>query len=278
MGSLFGGTPKVKNVAKKYDSSTVSRPINDTLKSLRNLTPNTFSGGGLSSHLRNGVISINSSGARRSAVNNLSNTFGDLAGEYAGLRSQVRPGFSEFRSARLGENENVFARQRSNLRDDLARRRILGSSFGQDTLTRLAREEAQQADMIQAESFLQELDMTSQFLGQEFEARANQFNTILGEMNLQADLAAKLSGEATSFFRDIANLKSNLASTDSQVRANILGNRLASDTNIAGYNAQLSANEGSGLGELLGYGIGTIFGPAGSALGGKLGSLAEGAF
>src|SRR5438067_933572 len=88
-----------------------------------NYTPSGFTGGGLK--FSGGKLT--ESASLKSQVGGLQSTFGQQAGEIGKLASTVAPGFSNFRKAGLSDIENSRLSTTSNLRDNLAQRRILGS-------------------------------------------------------------------------------------------------------------------------------------------------------
>lgn len=180
---------------------------------LQNFKPVNFSGGGLSSTFDNGSVSIGSNASRRAAVRGVADTFGGQAGEIAALRPSVAPGFSDLRRSRLSEIENARTNAIGNLRENMARRRVLGSSFGQDALARAESEFGQQRDRVAAESFLQELEATNNLINQEYQARRGQFQTGLDELNLEADLASKLAATASQQLGANARMESQLTAS-----------------------------------------------------------------
>lgn len=156
------------------------------------------------------TIGLKSSALRSGLVGKIAATFPDQARLLAGLRASVAPGMSALRASRLAELENARRAATGDLRDNLARRRVLGSSFAQDSLTRSDLAFAQQKDAVEAESFLQELQLTQQLTQAEFEARRGEFHTALDELNLQADAATQLAAGATSQLGANARLKADL--------------------------------------------------------------------
>lgn len=194
---LFGGDDK------NVDMSSVNAPT-------QNFKPVNFNGGGLSSSFDNGSISIGANSARQGLVNNLAGQFKNQASEISALRPSVAPGFSDLRASRLQEIENARTNAIGNLRENMARRRVLGSSFGQDALARAELEAGQAKSKIQAETFLQELEATNNLINQEFEARRGQFQTGLDELNLEASLASKLASSATDQLGANARIESQL--------------------------------------------------------------------
>lgn len=155
--------------------------------------PPSINAGGLS-----GGTSLTASPERMGLVNNVAGLFGKQAGEFAALRDSVAPGISQLRATRLAEIEDARRSSVGNLRDNLARRRVLGSSFGNDAIARAEAEFGGARDRVAAESFLQELELTNNLINQQYEAARGEFNTGLNELNLQADIATKLAAGATA--------------------------------------------------------------------------------
>lgn len=157
----------------------------------------TFTAGGLSTDIGDsGRITVFSSGERRRRISELANIFGGTAEELSGIRELTRPGFSAFREAGLGQIENRRTAAVGNLRDNLARRRVLGSSFGQDTVARTEAEFAQEAGQFAAATTLQELDTFRALTERISEFQQNEVLTFLNEMNLQVDVARGLQAGA----------------------------------------------------------------------------------
>ena len=131
MGSLMEG-PDVSGTtdrqAKQQRRKGVKELEGTQNKIAKNLLPSQFTGGGLSSSFdpRTRSISVTASPERMGLVNSTASLFRDQAGLVAGLRAKVAPGMSDLRSARLAEIENARRSSVSNLRDNLARRRVLG--------------------------------------------------------------------------------------------------------------------------------------------------------
>lgn len=169
-------------------------------------TPPGINAGGLSGTAGN----ITSSADRQNLVTGVADQFGQQADVLGGLRASVAPGVSDLRAARLAEIDNARNASVSNLRDNMARRRVLGSSFGQDALARADLEFGQAREKTQADSFLQELELTNQIANQEFQARRSQFQTGLDELNLQADIATKLASSASAQLGANARLEAEL--------------------------------------------------------------------
>lgn len=183
----------------------------DATAPVKNFKPTMINAGGLSSSLdANGNLSLVSNADRQGLVRDLGGAFGSEAGFLEALRARVAPGFSDLRTSRLQEIEDARKNAIGNLRENMARRRVQGSSFGQDALTRAELEFGRAKEKTQAESLLQELDATNQLIQQEFTARRGQFETGLNELNLQADVATKLAAGATQQMGANARLEAEL--------------------------------------------------------------------
>ncbi len=256
MRSLFEG-PDIR-------TPTVDKSLGQLTKMANNpgLKPINLNAGGFSTNFsKGGRLTVGSSGQRQGLVNNLASTSLSQAGLLRGLRGQVTDAVSGLKATRLAEIDNARKASVSNLRDNLARRRILGSSFAEDALTRSELEFGQARDKVAAESFLQELDLKNELINQEFDARRTAFATRLDNLNLEADLAANLSSQAAQILSNNAQLKAQLLAQSAQL-----------NTNLSAQQAQLDAEASAGAGAFLGKIAGTVFGPAGSAIGEKIGS------
>lgn len=209
--------------AKKL-SEKDSSGSNSGSASLQNFKPTSFNAGGISTSFSGDTLNVTPSAERLGMVGGLQDTFSQLANELSGQRARVVPGMSELRAQRLGEIENARTAAIGNLRENLARRRVLGSSFGQDALTRAESEFGKQRDRVATESFLQEFDLTNQLIGQQFAAQRNKFQVGLDELNLEADVATKLSSGATNAMASNAQFLSALNAKEAAAKGQFVGN------------------------------------------------------
>lgn len=208
-------------------------------------------GGGLDINFRQkgAIFDITSTPERQGLVGGIRDVLSEQAGEVGDLREEVRPGFGRLTEARVGAIDRARRRSIGNLRENLARRRVLGSSFGQDALTRANREFAQEEERARAQSFLEELQLQNELLTQQFDLRRQSFQTALDELNLQADFATRLAGGG--------------ASAISQNQA---------------VQQQIQAEQRSQVGQFLGAGAGMVLGPGLEAIGSEVGNFVGGLF
>jgi hypothetical protein len=206
----------------------------------------TFGAGGLrGAQDPDGTFRVRADGDRQALVGGIASTFPEQAGLIRGLRGSVAPGFSALREARLGSLDSARRRTIGNLRDNLQRRRIGGSSFAGDAIARAEREFA--GDEVEAITFLQELELTNNLINQEFEVARGEFEAQLGELNLQAEIATKIAGQATAQLGANARLKAELAAKSAQGTGKFFGN-IAGDLTkgiTAGLNGGTGTSGGS---------------------------------
>lgn len=166
---------------------------------------------------------IHSTAERLGLVGKVASGFRDQAAKTAELLPRVAPGFSDFRTARLAEIENARRSSIGNLRENMQRRRVLGSSFGQDSLARAESEFGEAKGRASAESFLQELDLTNKLQQQLFNERRAEFETHLNNMNMEATIAGPLAAEATKQLGANARLNSEMAFQSSKGLGSLIG-------------------------------------------------------
>lgn len=212
-----------------YGASKLFGGGDSSSDSLKKFRPTGINAGGLSSSTdAMGNLVITPSAERLALVKGVSDAFGSQAGELSGLREKVTPGFSDLRAARLAEIENARQAAIGNLRENMARRRVQGSSFGQDALARAELEFGKAKETTAAESFLQELEANNQLLQQEYTARRGQFQTGLDDLNLQADVATKLASAATAQLGENARLEAKLSAQEQAGRGKFFGDQVIS--------------------------------------------------
>ena len=136
----------------------------------------------------------------------------DRAQKLGGLLEQVSPGFSQFRQAGLDRLAGSERRAIGDLRENLARRRVAGSSFASDAISRARAEFGQQRAEFEAETMLRELAETERLITartQELQAAAARE---LDQANFEVQAAA-------NFANGVNVVASNNAATLAQLQA-----------------------------------------------------------
>lgn len=211
----------------------------------------TINAGGLTSSFNTltNQFTVGSNARRQGLVSDRASLFGQQGREYGGLVGQVTPGFGRLTQARVQAVQNARRRSLGDLRENLARRRIGGSSFAADAVTRAEAEFAQQEAEVRAQSFLEELQLKSDLLDRQFTAARGEFETYLNELNLQTEVALKLSQGANA-----------VLSANEQFAAELMAREVASDNAFYGqvggaFTQETDFAANSGL-QLAGYALG----------------------
>lgn len=218
---------------------------------LQNVNPTGFSGGGLFGGFNKTTnqYSVGSDPTRQAAVSGVANTFGQQAQDIAGLRQQWAPGASQLLQTQLTNLQNNRTQALGDLRSNLAQRRVLGSSFAQNSLANADQTYQQQQQSVIAQTYMQELQAQQQLSQQQYAAARGQFQTGLDEMNLEAGVAQQLTSQATSALTSAAQTQAQL------------------DLQAQTTNANNTMKTLGGIGSLIGLGIGGGFGGLGGFFG-----------
>ena len=189
-------------------------------------TPPGFSGGGISSNFSGNSYNVSPSADRTAAVGGLSDTFANFGNETGALRSTVAPGFNQMLQSRLAQINDAGTAAIGNLQQNLSARRILGSSFGNDTVTRANLEIARQRDATIADNYLRSLDANNQLLQQQYGAYSKQYSTALDEMNLEAGIASNLTGQASTQLAANARAQAELDAKAQEAQGKFIGSMI----------------------------------------------------
>ncbi|MEK9751633.1 MAG: hypothetical protein VW338_00255 [Rhodospirillaceae bacterium] len=134
---------------------------------------------------------------RTGPANEAFNTrFPRMLDDFDSLRGQLAPGFGALTESRVGAVRDAGAAGISNLRGDLARRKILGSSFASDALSRAELEVGKAVGEAKAQSFLEELEATSKILAQEYSTIIQAMQVNLQELGVSSQSVAALNNLA----------------------------------------------------------------------------------
>lgn len=173
----------------------------------------------LGGHKRLGWF-VDSSSERKGLVNNIASQYANLGNQFGALAGQVTPGFGRLTEARVKAIRDARDKAVGDARSELARRRVLGSSFGSDVISRTQAQFAQDESAARAQSFLEELDASVSLLEKETTAHAQSFATQLDELNLQADTALALQNKSAQSLTENQGILQKLSYLKSQDASN----------------------------------------------------------
>jgi hypothetical protein len=210
---------------------------------------------------------LDQAGRFRESIPQFQELFGGYSDRYDDMLGMVTPGFGRLTDARVLAINNARERERSNLRSSLNKRRVLGSSFGDNALQRQAVGYAQEEERARAQSFLEELDLTQKLT-------SDQLKIDTANITATTDAAIKAfeaEAQANQVTIDEMNMFFQAASGMANTANQIAQQNAANAMQVAQMNAQGASGLGSALGNILGTVGGSVFGPIGSAIGGKIG-------
>lgn len=176
-----------------------------------------------------------------SNIGSLQSTFQSAAGAFQNLASTVAPGFSQFRTAGLRDIANTFMQQRSNLKESLAQRRVLGSSFANSQFNQLAADQAQTEADFEARSYLQELDASNTLIQEQYSTQAQSFSTAINQSNIETQVAANLTAQNNQIGAQIASANAELSAGTIAGNAQLVGTLIGGGARIGA--AFLSPNK-----------------------------------
>lgn len=209
----------------------------------------------------------------RTRLRGIGDSFGGLRENIARLKADVSPGFGRLTNARVTAVRDAAGAARSNLRESLAKRRVLGSSFAADAETRLNLQFAQEEEKVRAASFVEELSLSLGLEKEDAALLAEQVSTINAEAEalkltlnrefLEMGLTRDIALGITKLVEDVAALNANMMVADEAAKAQDLAS-LFGDTGAL-------ASLGSGItslgGALGGIGAGGGFAGVGAGSG-----------
>lgn len=227
-----------------------------------------FEGGGLSGQYIGDTFKLLATPERTAGIVSLQDALRSGAGQVAGLREQVKPGFGALTQSIRDSFAATRSRTIGSLRDQLARRRMLGSSFGADAISRAEVELGQQEGSALATAKLQELDADFQMLQQENQLRVTASEVAFNDMVAQGNLAAELGSQAKGIMANLASMQAQLFSQLAAQKVGIAGAASNVLTGTATQLAQGYQHQAEGIGKAIGAVTGGMdFGETGKAIG-----------
>lgn len=193
-----------------------------------------FSGGGLLGQVNSsGIGMITPNADRLNTVAGLTGAGQEAANTFGDLYNTVKPGFNDLLSARLNQFNDSARSAIGDLSQNLSARRILGSSFGQDTLTRARSEFSRQRDNIVADNFLKSLDAQQQLTKEKFNASIQAFQPKLNELNLESTLAQQLGSQGAQMLAQNYQFNAQQTTAANAAGLNSLGSLLGTGLGLA---------------------------------------------
>ncbi|MEE9158904.1 MAG: hypothetical protein V3U60_11020 [Gammaproteobacteria bacterium] len=166
-------------------------------KKLKRVQPAGFSGGGLTGEFNRetNTFDITRTSALTQGLQDLQTRLGERASAFRGLRGSSA--FDDLIGGRVRAIRDAGARTVGNLREELGRRRVAGSSFASREIASTEALFGREEERARAEGRLQQLGVEASLIDQEFQASVAAANVVVRQLNLEAGLAAQLSQSAS---------------------------------------------------------------------------------
>lgn len=212
----------------------------DTAAPLRKFRPAAFSTRGLSGQFdkKTNTFNLTPSTGLTDAQNQVQQAFGQRGQEFRNLIPGAKEGFASLTEAGVNRLGDKRRRAIGNLRENLSRRRVAGSSFAEDAASRAEAEFAREEEDFRAQTALQEIDATARLIDMSTQSEIQGFQTALDQLNFESQLGAQLSSQATSAMQRNAEMQS-------QILADFAGARGALVGTAIGAGVQLATGEGA---------------------------------
>lgn len=230
VGAVASGlVSRAINGGGRRSSRSPTQPVQD-------FRPSGFSSAGLNVTPNGNVVNLSRGGSVSQNLGNLSGAASTNLNELAALRSNLNSGFSQVNDAntgllaqRVGRIRDASRAALGNLRDNLARRRIAGSSFAADALSRAEAEFAREESLAEAENaqlrsqnVLAQVEAETNLINQEFQTRVGQFSAFIDQANFESGLGAQITSGVTSALQRSAETLSNLRAQEAAGRGAFL--------------------------------------------------------
>lgn len=209
IASLFGSDGN-QNTAQNSSSKLLSaqRPYQYPI-----VTPGyTFGGGAL----------VDRGNSYANANQNLNQLYGNQlgalnafsTGNLAPLSARLDPGYGQLTNAMVGAAQSKGQQAYGNLRDQLARRNVLGASFANNQLSQQGSQNLQDENLARAQAFQQEMQSRLGLNQQQMDVLAQQLanaNAQSAQVNAQAQQKLGELGIAAGFLKNVNQIGSPLS-------------------------------------------------------------------
>lgn len=194
---------------------------------------------------------INRSGETQGFMDRLLAGLGADEDSYRELLSQIRPGFGRLSEATQEQIRNQYAQRFGDLREQLGRRRVLGSSFANAEEERMNLERDQQMRLAMSQAMVEELKMTADVLKAQSDTRNQTLQTAFSQIQFEGNLGINMQNmvmnsmnENLQAQQDLIKLAAGVKMQGALGAANIQGNLANTVAGSFPQYAQLEQNEG----------------------------------
>ena len=156
----------------------------------------------------------------------VSNAYNTQANQLGALQPLVEPGYGRLTEAGIRAIQDARRATMGDLRQNLARRRVSGSSFAQNDINRTNAEFTKQQNEFASQAFTQELAAKQQLINDQATASANAYLQSIQQTNIDSQLATQLASGVTTVLSNNAQLIGDMSNRGSNTLLTGLGTGL----------------------------------------------------
>ena len=157
------------------------------------------------------------------SLSGISDAFMGASNQLGNLKPLVEPGFGRLTEAGVRAVRDARRASMGDLRENLRRRRVLGSRFGADDIARTNAEFAKKENEFRSQAFLQEMDMLKGLINDQSINAAKSFLSNLEQSNFETGIAAQMASGVTSVLSNNAQIIGGMSNRAGDAMLNTLG-------------------------------------------------------
>ncbi len=150
------------------------------------------------------------------SLEGISGAFKSQASELGALKPLVEPGFGRLTESGVRAIRDARRNSLGDLKQNLARRRVRGSSFGADDISRTNAEFAKKENEFTSQAFVQELALSTQLINDQAQAAANSFMQFIAQSNIESSFATQLSSGVSSVLSNNAKIIGDMSNSGAE--------------------------------------------------------------
>ena len=194
---------------------------------LKNPRLTSFTSPGLSAAFKSPQqLDLQRSQGTESLLGGIAGAYRNQASELGDLQPLVEPGFGRLTEAGIRAVRDARRSSIGDLKQNLARRRVAGSSFAGDDIARTNAEFAKKENEFASQAFTQELALSNELINQKATAQANSFLQTLAQSNVESQIATQMATGVTSVLSNNAQLIAGMSNSGADRLLNVGGTAL----------------------------------------------------
>lgn len=171
-------------------------------------------------------FAINGQPGPQNILDQLTGATSDTNSQLDALKAQLVPGFGALTQQQVLAIQNAARKATGDLQSNLASRRILGSSFGQNAVAQVTQQAGIDEANARATSYLQELGATQQIINQQFNNASALAQSELSQANFETTTGVNILNGTQQVFADNSQVIGQLAAANAAGTGAFVNNAL----------------------------------------------------